>query len=252
MLGYTPPRYLFRRHEIIRNLTPQLGGTFLEVGGGNLKFARTLLDYFEKGTIVDFSPSVGKAYTQMSRVTKDRLTLVIGDIFEFSPETTYDCIVTCEVMEHIDDDLAFLQRLHSLLNSSGQIILSVPSRMKHWSIHDEIVGHLRRYEKKDITVLFAKAGFEKIKVQSYGFPFVNLLRLLRILLAHKQYNQKKKWTHRQQTENSGRNHASNFFYGFGLFVNQYTLFPMSFVATLFNHFDWSDGYVIVAQKKHAT
>ena len=246
MLSYNPPRYLFRRHEILRNL--HCGENFLEVGAGNLKLAQTLLDYFSRGTIVDFSEFVRTTYKQLPPDHQVKLTLLVGDILELSFPETYDCIVTCEVMEHIEEDLAFLQCLYVLLNSGGRIVLSVPSKMKHWSIHDEIVGHLRRYEKNDIIKLFERAGFVEINVQSYGFPFVNILRLLRILLAKKQYNRKKDWGGRQQTEDSGRNHASKIFDRLGIFINQYTIFPMAFISTLFNRFDWSDGYIVVAMK----
>lgn len=246
MLSYNPPRYLFRRYEILRNVQP--GEKFLEVGTGNIKLARALLRYFKCGTIVDFSRYVQALYQGLPNEHKQRLTLMVGDVGELLFTETFNCIVTCEVMEHVEDDEKFLRRLHSLLNESGQLILSVPSRMKYWSVHDEIVGHLRRYEKEDIVERVERSGFSDIKVLSYGFPFVNLLRLPRILLAYKQQNQKKNLEQRRQTEDSGVYHASDGVNWLGLFVNQYTLLPFAWIASLFNRLDWSDGYIVIARK----
>ena len=246
MLSYNPPRYLFRRHEIQRHV--KSGENFLEIGAGNIKLAQALLKNFSRGTIVDFSQFVQDFYQQLPDEHQQKLSLIVGDIDELVLPENYDCVVTCEVMEHVKDDHAFLRRLHSLLNDGGQILLSVPSRMKYWSIHDDIVGHLRRYEKQEITELFERTGFTNITVLSYGFPFVNLLRIPRVLLAHKQHKHKKDWEKRQQTEESGAHHASKSFNWLGLFINQYTWLPLAWFATLFNQFDWSDGYLVVARK----
>lgn len=246
MLSYNPPRYLFRRYEILRNIRP--GENFLEVGTGNIKLAQALLGYFKCGTIVDFSRYVEAMYQRLPNEHKQRLRLRVGDVGELAFTETYTCVVTCEVMEHVEDDEGFLRRLHSLLNEGGQLVLSVPSRMKYWSIHDEIVGHLRRYEKEDIIERVERSGFSDIKVLSYGFPFVNLLRLPRILLAHKQHKRKKNLEKRQQTEDSGVHHASDTVNWLGLFVNQYTWLPFAWIASLFNRLDWSDGYIVIARK----
>ena len=246
MLSYNPPRYLFRRYEILRNVQP--GEKFLEVGAGNIKLAQSLLSYFESGTIVDFSRYVRAVYQRLPNEHKQRLTLMVGDIEELAFTETYACVVTCEVMEHVADDEGFLRRLYSLLDEGGQLLLSVPSRMKYWSIHDEIVGHLRRYEKKQIIELVERSGFTDIKVLSYGFPFVNLLRLPRILLAQKQQKVKKDQDKRRQTEDSGVHHAGEAVNWLGLLVNQYTWLPFAWIAALFNARDWSDGYIVVARK----
>jgi len=181
MLDFNPPRYLFHRQEILNYI--QDGENFLEVGTGNIKLGRSLLAYFERVILVDFSEFVQDFFNQLPTEHKQKLKLMIGDINDLTLQETFNCIVSCEVMEHIDNDEAFLRRLHSLLKENGQILLSVPSRMKYWSIHDDIVGHLRRYEKNDIVDLFNKTGFSDIKVISYGFPFLNFLRVLRITLA---------------------------------------------------------------------
>lgn len=246
MPSYNPPRYLFRRYEILRRAIP--GNAFLEIGTGNIKLAQELLRYFKKGTIVDFSKYVQTFYERLPQIQRDKLTLKIGDVQALDLGGGFDCVVSCEVMEHIEDDSAFLQRIHSLLKEEGQLMLSVPSRMKYWSVHDEIVGHLRRYEKQELLALLQATGFKQVEVLSYGFPFINLLRIPRILLARKQHRYKKDWEQRQQTEVSGAKHASRSFDWLGLLVNPVTWLPLTWVASWFNRFDLSDGYLVVARK----
>lgn len=250
MLSYNPPRYLFRRFEILRHV--KAGENFLEVGTGNMKLAQALLNNYRHGTVIDFSEFVQAIHKSLPVETRSRLTLKVGDIATLDIEERFDCIVSCEVMEHIEDDAGFLRRLHALLNTGGQIILTVPSRMKYWSIHDEIVGHIRRYEKDEIIELFSKEGYTNIQVLSYGFPFVNLLRLPRIWLARKQYKRKKDWGQRKQTEDSGVHHATDSFNWLGILVNQYTFLLLFWIASAFNSFDLSDGYIVIAEKSHQT
>ncbi|WYD81711.1 MAG: methyltransferase domain-containing protein [Candidatus Electrothrix gigas] len=245
-ISYNPPRYLLRRYEILRHLRP--GNRFIEIGAGNLKLSLDILNSFEHGTALDYSRYIESRYQALPASIQQHLSLIIGDIQQVDIKTQYDCAVSCEVMEHVEDDQLFIHQINAVLCPGGQIILSVPSRMKYWSIHDEIVGHLRRYERKDIIKLFEDVGFEDIEVLSYGFPFANLLRLPRILLAKKQQRRKQHWDQRRQSEDSGVHHASRFFNFLAIFVNRYTMLPLNIVASFFNRFDWSDGYIILARK----
>ena len=245
-ISYNPPRYLLRRFEILRHLKP--GQRFIEIAAGNLKLSRDLLRYFQRGTALDYSQFIEAIYHQLPQAERERLQLVVGDLFEAKLDADYDCVVACEVMEHVQDDAAFLQKLRSLLSPSGQLILSVPSRMKYWSVHDEIVGHLRRYEKDQLIQLLKNNGFSHIEVLSYGFPFINVLRWLRVLLAKKQEARKRQWTQRQQNEDSGVHHASQGFDFLGLFVNRFSLAIPAWVASWFTALDLSDGYIVIATK----
>lgn len=127
-------------------------------------------------------------------------------------------------------------------------MLSVPSRMKLWSIHDELAGHLRRYEKNAMIRAVLDRGFESVQVASYGFPFLNILRYLRILLTRLQNGEREEWTQLERTQHSGVLPSIPLVRWLGLICNPYTCYPLSLVASLFNRCDLSDGYVITADK----
>lgn len=63
-------------------------------------------------------------------------------------------LLLMDVLEHVPDDRKLLRELVELLHPNTHILITVPARMELWSPHDEAVGHLRRYDRKTLTVLF--------------------------------------------------------------------------------------------------
>ena len=246
-MPYYPPRYLFRRQAVLHIVRP--GATFLEVGPGNMQLAQEMLRYFRCGTLIEYSEDVWAVYRTLPPVAQARLELLVVDFMTHDTNASFDCAIACEVLEHVQDDAAFLQRLYTALGEQGQLILSVPARMKFWSRHDEIVGHLRRYEWDDLASLVTSAGFEDVQIYAYGFPFVNLLRFPRIWLAKRQAAEKAHLTTEEQTKASGIAQTAVMPSRLGWLINPITMYPLALFSTLFNRLDLSGAYVLTASKK---
>ncbi|MCD4706705.1 MAG: class I SAM-dependent methyltransferase [Candidatus Sabulitectum sp.] len=245
-MKYYPPRFLFRRFELVRRIAP--GGTFLEVGPGSFNLTKDLLKLFNDGVVVDFNEEVRRTFDLLSRAERSDLSLVISDFNSFESTETFSAIIACEVLEHIEDEAEFLRHAYYLLGKRGQLVLSVPARRKFWSVHDEGVGHLRRYEKKELREFLKEQGFINVNIISYGFPFVNILRLPRIILAKKQHIRNSRLTTIQQTKESGLSQYRVMAGAFGLICNKYTIAPLSLLASFFNKCDFSNGYIVIAEK----
>ncbi len=245
-MTYYPPRYLFRRYEILRMIRP--GHNFLEIGAGNLKLSQDLLRLFNKGTLIDYNVETQSLYDKLDVSLRQRSQLIIADFLSLALPRQYDCVIACEVLEHVQDDEVFVQKAYRLLCDQGQLILSVPSRMKFWSLHDEIVGHLRRYEKEDIIRLLRKNKFRNINIVSYGYPFVNILRWASICMATYHYREKKQWSQKKQSQKSAIVRTGGMADLLGILVNQHSTYPLCILASLFNKFDLSNGYIITAGK----
>lgn len=247
-MKYYAPRYLFRRYEILRRV--KKGSAFLEIGPGNLDLSKELMRFFQQGALVDYNPAVQTVYDHSDPAFRQKTTLIISDFSDelTLPITQYDCIVACEVMEHIEDDEAFLQTAYGFLREGGQLILSVPAKMTLWSQHDEIVGHVRRYEKANLVNLLQSQNFRDVEVISYGIPFVNLLRLPRVFLAQLQYKQKAGWSQEKQSQESAFVEAGPLTKLTSLAINPTTTYPLSLISRLFNRFDWGNGYLVTAVK----
>jgi SAM-dependent methyltransferase len=245
-MSYYPPRYLFRRYELLKWVSE--GDHFLEIGPGRLLLSVEMLRYFRRGTLIDFSPRTMEIYDTLDYSAKSRLTLMIADFMDARIKGSVDAVVACEVLEHIENEKAFLEKVHGHLKSRGRLILSVPARDSLWASDDEMAGHFRRYEKDEITSLLSGHGFRPLAVISYGFPFVNLLREARIMLARHQYAVKSHWSKDERTMDSGSILRGPLIESIGFFVNPATLWPLCFFSSLFNDRDWSDGYLIISEK----
>ena len=246
MIRFYPPRQLFRHFEIRRRLTG--GRSFLEVGAGSLSLSRDLLQRFQQGAAVDFHQKVAHHHQRLDPTIRARLALHIGDFMSLNLPGEYDCAVACEVLEHVEDDAAFLRRLVDLLRPGGQLIVSVPAHQRLWTNHDDSVGHLRRYERSQLQSLMEGAGLEQIQIIGYGYPFTNLLGWPRRWLAHYHQRSRAHWSQQRLTAASGTEQALPSFRWLGLLANPLTIQPLAWLAACFNHTDRSDGYLVFARR----
>lgn len=119
---------------------------------------------------------------------KQRLDLVIeSDILSAALEEKFDCITCLDIIEHLGDSDAFLQKIKSLLNSGGSLVLSIPN-IGHWSIIEDLIAgrwdylpvgiltisHLRFFTKKTIEALLKNNGFEIALTQGQYAPLPDL------------------------------------------------------------------------------
>jgi len=250
------PRYLFRKKIAFIFLKDYLKkiNNFLEIGAGSGDFSKTLLDVVEKGDVIDFSD---KAIVSIEKkINNKQANVFSGDFLNFEFKNKYPLVISFEVMEHIKDDQSFLKKAHDVLDKDGLFLFSVPSRMKNWGATDEIAGHYRRYEKKDLIRKLGKANFEIIEFASYGFPILNITSKIR----DKMYGAVKKDIDKDKSfeelsEDSGLGYLRvgkikkvidfmvNFLFG---------KFMVSVYANIlkpFNKYDLGDGYLCLVKKK---
>jgi 2-polyprenyl-3-methyl-5-hydroxy-6-metoxy-1,4-benzoquinol methylase len=62
-------------------------------------------------------------------------------------------VVMHDVLEHIDDDRGAAQTVRRLLTDDGVAILSVPALMSLYGLHDEELGHFRRYTASSLRAV---------------------------------------------------------------------------------------------------
>lgn len=75
---------------------------------------------------------------------------------EFAPES----VVFLNVLEHIEDDRAVLDRLFQEVPVGCRIVVLVPYNMKLYSEFDKVLGHFRRYGEWELEGKMREAGFE--------------------------------------------------------------------------------------------
>lgn len=84
---------------------------------------------------------------------------------------TFDVILLMDVLEHISDDVSFLQNALKKLSTNGIVIVTVPAFQWLWSKHDKHVHHIRRYSKKTLSELILNSGAESMRISYWNATF---------------------------------------------------------------------------------
>ena len=98
-------------------------------------------------------------------------------------ESSFDCILFADVLEHLVDPLSALLKVHHLLKEDGVVVASIPNVQFHGVIHKLIEGnwayekegildetHLRFFTYKEIVKLFLQAGYSIQRVEEVLDP----------------------------------------------------------------------------------
>jgi SAM-dependent methyltransferase len=80
-----------------------------------------------------------------------------------------DAVVALDVVEHIEDDAAFLSGIVQRMEPGATIIITVPAGQWLWSRWDESLGHYRRYSKRSLRRLLQGFPLDIVEV-SFLFP----------------------------------------------------------------------------------
>jgi SAM-dependent methyltransferase len=86
-----------------------------------------------------------------------------------------------DVLEHIDDDVATLAWLFSVLEPGGYVALTVPAHPFLFGETDRLACHRRRYRRRELDQRLRQAGFEVRRLTHFMAPLVPLLALTRHL-----------------------------------------------------------------------
>jgi hypothetical protein len=78
-------------------------------------------------------------------------------------------VTLMDVLEHIEDDRAFLADLAEKMAPGSTLLLTVPALPALWSDWDAMLGHYRRYTKASLRGAIGVLPFEVVEM-SYLFP----------------------------------------------------------------------------------
>lgn len=103
-----------------------------------------------------------------------------------------------DVLEHIQDDAAFLRALFDLLAPGGRVYLTVPAFQALWSADDDYAGHYRRYRLPGLRRALQQAGFRML-FSSYFFALLPLpIFLVRALPSRLGLRRQEAWDRYEQ------------------------------------------------------
>ncbi len=150
----------------------------LDVGGGN-GFSSSIA--MKKGFCIGvIEPSLSACLHAGKRGID---AVFCGELREDTiTDKSVDQMMLLDVLEHIEDDRAFVSLLERKLKPDGCILITVPACMCLWSSEDDVAGHYRRYNKEILCKILSEGGFQ-ICYCSYFMSFLFLpVFFLRVLL----------------------------------------------------------------------
>src|SRR5258707_1135340 len=151
------PRFTKWMADVIR---PYVGEKVLEIGAGTGNLTIQLIP-----RTLYWVSDVNPLYLNyLERVRLDRPYMEVGFTDgekgeSFPKETKFDTVICLNVVEHLADDLTALSNFREVLEDHGRAIILVPCGPWLYGSLDEVLGHHRRYTRKQVTDLVERAGF---------------------------------------------------------------------------------------------
>ena len=148
--------------EMVKKFPPIQKGSIFDIGGGNGFVSIGLINAGFDIVLVEPGSS-GARNAKKRGIT--HVVCATSQSAKFK-HGTLPAIGVFDVVEHIEDDIGFLNHLWELLVPGGMIYLTVPAYQSLWSLEDENGGHFRRYTLKSLEGKLEQSGFS-VKYSTY-------------------------------------------------------------------------------------
>ncbi len=170
------------RHEIIARLlcedSPEGTMRLFDLGSGQGDLVQKLEPLLPRARFV--GAELSESGVAISKRKVPAATFLVADIFqppaalnEFANWASH--AVCSEVLEHVDDPVAFLKRARDYLQAGARLIVTVPGGPV--SAFDRHIGHRQHFDRRKIRSMLEQAGYSVEQTYRSGFPFFNLYRL---------------------------------------------------------------------------
>lgn len=162
----TPGAWL--RYDILMRIWPTDARRVLEMGCGQGALGTRLAARYDYVGLEPDPLSAAMARSRLERLGRGEIRQ--ADDTALDPADKYDVLCAFEVIEHLRDDRAALQRWVRHLRPGGTLLLSTPADPARFGPADEAVGHFRRYEPAELAELLRGLELEQVRVLRYGAP----------------------------------------------------------------------------------
>lgn len=165
------------RYEVVKSLIDihiknYSGKKILDLGCGDIFF---LNKFSEDKPDADFY-AVDTAFDEEYIESKEKSQIKLFNSLSNLPteNLVFDIVFLMDVVEHIENDVAFLKSIKNspFITKQTIIFITVPAYQQLFCYHDHFLGHFRRYSNSSIENATKKAGFSTL---DKGYFFSSLL-----------------------------------------------------------------------------
>jgi 2-polyprenyl-3-methyl-5-hydroxy-6-metoxy-1,4-benzoquinol methylase len=168
----------------------------LDLGCGEGRVTRLLLEYFENASVVGVDSNVESIRIATASVQSERVTFSHGMFEDFSFRESFDAVVCSEVYEHVLNTKSLLDTIEFSLKPGGVLTFSTPSiwmdrqlrlkTLKQFVLHNRI-WRIRNFSHKNwedalpfhpgssfknLRYLFTKRNFQILR-RSSSIPYID-------------------------------------------------------------------------------
>jgi SAM-dependent methyltransferase len=141
--------------EIINNLP--FSNNFADIGGGNGFQILALKERIPGKKYFLIEPGYPGCSTARKRGLEDVYNCTFQK-FDFN-EAQVNGLGLFDVLEHIPDDVKFLNDLYDSMRANSYLYITVPAHQFLWNEVDVFGNHQKRYDKRSLTELVSKTRF---------------------------------------------------------------------------------------------
>jgi SAM-dependent methyltransferase len=167
------PWELSRSRCILKFIRKQQWKHLADIGSGDMFFTRKLSEINSDTVIYAVDSEYESGMKSVDGIN------CLNDISGL-PDASFDCLVLMDVLEHIEDDDAFLKKLLDKLVLGGTLVITVPAMQFLFSSHDVFLNHCRRYSRKRLLALL-KNNKLMIEKCHYFYTILFFLRLVSLV-----------------------------------------------------------------------
>lgn len=156
---------------VLRQFEPYLGETVIEVGAGIGTFSEFLLSSPKVSKLIAIEPATNTLPHLNARfAANENVRVMSGYLSDHYRDLSANALAAVNVLEHVQDDKAFLEEARTAIIPGGHLLLFVPALPAIYGSLDKVFEHYRRYTKSSLRNVIEAAGWKPRRIAYMNLP----------------------------------------------------------------------------------
>lgn len=167
-------RFEFVSSLIRDHVSPEELGNVLDLGCGDIFFIRNFQKTYPKRKFLAVDTAFKDALlVELRKLVENEQILLFSELkdAEQACNEQVKCVLLLDVIEHVQDDVAFLRSVQQsrLIAPNALFVVTAPAYQGLFTSHDRFLGHFRRYDEKTLEATLKAGGLEVVQTGYFFF-----------------------------------------------------------------------------------